>query len=71
MLLKSIPDFDGPVFLESVAAEIHLLACGYSAQSTVRDCRVRATPLARYTIKAGRFSNENCASDMRPGPRPT
>jgi hypothetical protein len=32
-----------------VSAEIQLLACGYSAQCTVRGCRARATMLARYT----------------------
>ena len=32
-----------------MAAEIQLLACGYTAQCTVRGCRVRATRLARYT----------------------
>jgi hypothetical protein len=37
-----------------VAAEIQLLACGYSAQCTVRGCRARATMLARYTDDQGR-----------------
>ena len=32
-----------------MAAEIQLLACGYSARCTVRGCRARATMLARYT----------------------
>jgi hypothetical protein len=37
-----------------VAAEIQLLACGYSAQCTVRGCRARSTRLARYTDDQGR-----------------
>ena len=37
-----------------MAAEIQLLACGYSAQCTVRGCRARATMLARYTDGQGR-----------------
>ena len=37
-----------------MAAEIQLLACGYSAQCTVRGCRARATKLARYTDGQGR-----------------
>jgi hypothetical protein len=37
-----------------VAEEIQLLACGYSAQCTVRVCRARATTLARYTDGQGR-----------------
>ena len=37
-----------------VAAEIQLLACGYSAQCTVRGCHARATMLARYTDVQGR-----------------
>jgi hypothetical protein len=37
-----------------VAAEIQLLACGYSAQCGVRGCRARATMLARYTDDQGR-----------------
>jgi hypothetical protein len=37
-----------------VAAEIQLLSCGYSAQCTVRGCRVRATTVARYTDGQGR-----------------
>jgi hypothetical protein len=31
-----------------------LLACGYSAQCTVRGCRARGTVLARYTDDQGR-----------------
>jgi hypothetical protein len=38
---------------EYVAAEIQLLACGYSAQCSVRGCRARATRLARYTDGQG------------------
>lgn len=53
---------EGPPFLlivrslgwAVVAAEIQLLACGYSAQCTVRGCRARATMLARYTDTQGR-----------------
>jgi hypothetical protein len=37
-----------------VAAEIQIIACGYSAQCTVRGCRARATMLARYTDGQGR-----------------
>jgi hypothetical protein len=37
-----------------VAAEIQLLACGYSAQCTIRSCRARAAMLARYTDGQGR-----------------
>ena len=37
-----------------MAAEIQLLACGYSAQCTVRGCRTRATKLARYADGQGR-----------------
>jgi hypothetical protein len=37
-----------------VAAEIELLACGYSAQCTVRGCGARATVLTRYTDGQGR-----------------
>ena len=37
-----------------MAAEIQLLACGYSAPSSVRGCRARATMLARYTDGQGR-----------------
>ena len=37
-----------------MAAEIQLLACGYSAQCSVRGCRARATMLARYTDGQGR-----------------
>ena len=37
-----------------MAAEIQLLACGYSAQYSVRGCRARATMLARYTDDQGR-----------------
>jgi hypothetical protein len=37
-----------------VAAEIQLLACGFSAQCTVRGCRARAAMLARYTDDQGR-----------------
>src|SRR6266446_3251134 len=38
----------------SMAAEIQLLACGYSAQCTVRGCGARGTVLARYTDDQGR-----------------
>ena len=34
--------------------EIQLLACGYSAQCTVRGCRACARTLARYADKQGR-----------------
>jgi hypothetical protein len=37
-----------------MAAEIQLLACGYSARCTVRGCRDSATVLARYTEGWGR-----------------
>jgi hypothetical protein len=37
-----------------LAEEIQLLACGYSAQCTVRGCRARATMLARCTDNQGR-----------------
>jgi len=37
-----------------VAAEIQIIACGYSAQCTVRGCRARANRLARYTDGQGR-----------------
>ena len=37
-----------------LAAEIQIIACGYSAQCTVRGCRARATMLARYTETQGR-----------------
>jgi hypothetical protein len=37
-----------------VAAEIQLLACGYSAQCTVRGCGARTTVLARYTDDQGK-----------------
>jgi len=37
-----------------VAAEIQIIACGYSAQCSVRGCRARATRLARYTDGQGR-----------------
>jgi hypothetical protein len=37
-----------------VAAEIQLLACGYSAQCTIRGCGARATMLTRYTDDQGR-----------------
>src|ERR1700756_1902064 len=37
-----------------MAEEIQLLACGYSAQCTVRGCGARATMLARYTDGQGR-----------------
>ena len=37
-----------------MAAEIQLLACGYSALCSVRGCRARATMLARYTDNQGR-----------------
>jgi hypothetical protein len=37
-----------------MAAEIQLLACGYSAECSVRGCRARATMLARYTDDQGR-----------------
>jgi hypothetical protein len=37
-----------------MAAEIQLLACGYSAPCSVRGCRARATMLARYTDSQGR-----------------
>ena len=37
-----------------MAAEIQLLACGYSAQCSVRGCRARAIRLARYTDDQGR-----------------
>ena len=33
----------------AVAAEIQIIACGYSAECAVRGCRARATRLARYT----------------------
>jgi hypothetical protein len=36
-----------------VAGEIQLLACGYSAQCTVRGCRARATIIARYIDDGG------------------
>jgi hypothetical protein len=37
-----------------VAAEIQLLTCRYSAQCTVRGCRVRPTMVARYADGQGR-----------------
>jgi hypothetical protein len=37
-----------------VPAEIQLLACGYSAQCTVRGCDARGSVLARYTDDQGR-----------------
>ena len=37
-----------------MAAEIQIIACGYSAQCTVRGCRAPATRLARYTDGQGR-----------------
>ena len=37
-----------------MAAEIQLLACGYSAQCSVRGRRARATRLARCTDGQGR-----------------
>jgi hypothetical protein len=37
-----------------VAAEVQIIACGYSAQCIVRGCRARATRLARYTDGQGR-----------------
>ena len=37
-----------------MADQIQLLTCGYSAQCTVRGCRVRASMLARYTDGQGR-----------------
>jgi hypothetical protein len=40
-----------------VSAEIQLLACGYSAQCTVRGCRARATRLARYSDGQGRAAS--------------
>ena len=38
----------------SVAAEIQLLTCGYSARCTVRRCEDLATMLARFTDNQGR-----------------
>ena len=37
-----------------MAAEIQLIACGYSARCAVRGCRARATMVARYTDGQGR-----------------
>jgi hypothetical protein len=37
-----------------MTAEIQLLACGYSAQCTVRGCGARGSVLARYTDDQGR-----------------
>ena len=52
-----------------MAAEIQLLACGYSAQCTVRGCRARATMLARYTDGQGRplRQRELCDRHARTG----
>jgi len=36
-----------------MAAEIQLLACGYSAQCTVRRCGARATTIVRYIDDGG------------------
>ena len=35
------------------AKEIQLLACGYSAQCSVRSCHTRATTIARYIDDGG------------------
>ena len=37
-----------------MAAEIQLLACGYSARCSVRGCGARATMVARYSDGQGR-----------------
>jgi hypothetical protein len=37
-----------------MAAEIQIIACGYSAQCSVRGCDARATMLARYIDGQGR-----------------
>lgn len=37
-----------------MAAEIQLLACGYTARFTVRGCQALASMLARYTDNQGR-----------------
>lgn len=37
-----------------MAEEIQLLACGYSAECSARQCKARATTLARYTDAYGR-----------------
>jgi hypothetical protein len=48
-----------------VAEEIQIIACGYSAQCTVRGCCARATMLARYTDGQGRPLKQRELCDRR------